>query len=92
MTPVMKAAYMGHRDVVKLLVSEGADVSLVDKYGDNTLHHACMGGDVEMVKYVLSLHVVDIDARNKSGLTAAIMARLWGHQPVVDLLVSRGAQ
>ncbi|XP_071078455.1 inversin-like isoform X2 [Haliotis cracherodii] len=91
-TPVMRAAYWGHRDVVELLVSEGADVSLVDVVGNNILHLACWGGDVETVKYVLSLHVVDIDARNKWGQTAADWARLWGRQPVVELLKSRGAQ
>ncbi|XP_071116432.1 inversin-like [Haliotis cracherodii] len=91
-TPVMEAAWRGYRDVVELLVSEGADVSLVDVAGDNILHLACRGGDVETVKYVLSLNVVDIDARSKSGQTAAIMARLGGRQPVVKLLKSRGAQ
>ncbi|XP_071078470.1 fibronectin type 3 and ankyrin repeat domains protein 1-like [Haliotis cracherodii] len=91
-TPVMWAADGGHRDVVELLMSEGADVSLVDVVGDNILHLACMGGDVEMVKYVLSLNVVDIDARNKWGRTAADVARLGGHQPLVKLLKSPGAQ
>ncbi|XP_046558662.1 protein VAPYRIN-like [Haliotis rubra] len=41
-TPVMWAALWGHRDVVELLVSRGADVSLVDDDGNNTLHYACM--------------------------------------------------
>ncbi|XP_048251266.1 palmitoyltransferase AKR1-like isoform X4 [Haliotis rufescens] len=92
-TPVMMAAYGGHRDVVELLVSEGADVSLVDGGGDNILHWACAGGgDLETVKYVLSLHVVDIDARNNDGQTAADWARRAGHTRVADLLVSRGAQ
>ncbi|XP_071084678.1 inversin-B-like [Haliotis cracherodii] len=85
-TPVMAVARWGHRDVVEILVSEGADVSLVDEYGYNILHWACMGGDVETVKFVLSLNVVDIDARNLAGLTAADMARLGGHQEVVKLL------
>ncbi|XP_048251564.1 protein HOS4-like isoform X2 [Haliotis rufescens] len=91
-TPVMWAARWGHRDVVELLVSEGADVSLVNRYGRNTLHWACSGGHLETVKYVLSLHVVDIDARDNYGQTAADVARLGGHTRVVDLLVSRGAQ
>ncbi|XP_071084668.1 uncharacterized protein [Haliotis cracherodii] len=85
-TPVMWAAWRGHRDVVELLVSEGADVSLVDEYGDNILHWACWGGDVETVKCVLSLNVVDIDARNNDGQTAADVARRRGHQEVVKLL------
>ncbi|XP_071111284.1 uncharacterized protein [Haliotis cracherodii] len=92
MTPVMWAARWGHRDVVELLVGEGADVSLVDVDGDNTLHYACIGGDMETVKFVLSLHVVDIDARNNDGRTAADWARLRGQTRVLDLLVSRGAQ
>ncbi|XP_071111393.1 uncharacterized protein [Haliotis cracherodii] len=92
MTPVILAAYYGHRDVLELLVGEGADVSLVDEDGDNTLHWACRGGDMETVKFVLSLHVVDIDARDNDGLTAASWARLMRHTRVADLLVSRGAQ
>ncbi|XP_048252515.1 ankyrin repeat and KH domain-containing protein 1-like [Haliotis rufescens] len=91
-TPVMRAALRRHRDVVELLVSKGADVSLVDEDGDNTLHLACYRGHLETVKFVLSLNVVDIDARNNSGRTAADVARRRGHTPVLDLLVSHGAQ
>ncbi|XP_071084298.1 ankyrin repeat domain-containing protein 50-like isoform X1 [Haliotis cracherodii] len=92
MTPVIAAAVRGHSDVVELLVSKGADVSLVDKDGDSTLHMACLRGDTETIEFMLSLNVVDIDARNKLGLTAADLARLRSLQPVVDLLVSHGAQ
>ncbi|XP_048247996.1 ankyrin repeat domain-containing protein 50-like isoform X1 [Haliotis rufescens] len=91
-TPVMRAALRRHRDVVELLVSKGADVSLVDEDGDNTLHLACYRGHLETVKFVLSLNMVDIDARNNSGRTAADVARRMGHTPVLDLLVSHGAQ
>ncbi|XP_071111392.1 uncharacterized protein [Haliotis cracherodii] len=91
-TAVMGAARYGHRDVVELLVGEGADVSLVDVYGYNILHLACRGGDMETVKFVLSLHVVDIDARDNYGQTAADWARLRGHTRVAELLLSRGAQ
>ncbi|XP_071078462.1 ankyrin repeat domain-containing protein 2-like isoform X2 [Haliotis cracherodii] len=91
-TPVMWAARVGHTEVVELLVKEGANVSLVDKYGNNILHLAFRGGNMETVEFVLSLNVVDIDARNKLGETAADLARLGGRQPLVELLKSRGAQ
>ncbi|XP_046344215.2 KN motif and ankyrin repeat domain-containing protein 2-like isoform X9 [Haliotis rufescens] len=91
-TPVMGAAWSGNRDVVELLVSEGADVSLVDRDGHNILHFACVRGHFETVKFVLSLHVVDIDARDNWRRTAADWARDGGHTRVVDLLESRGAQ
>ncbi|XP_071084417.1 ankyrin repeat domain-containing protein 29-like [Haliotis cracherodii] len=91
MTPVMTAAYEGQVDVVKILVSEGADVSLVDEDGNNTLHYACIGGDVETVKFVLSLHVVDINSRGEASMTPVMAAAEWGHRDVVELLVSEGA-
>ncbi|XP_067669959.1 ankyrin repeat domain-containing protein 29-like [Haliotis asinina] len=91
-TPVMEAAVRGHRDMVKLLVGRGADVSLVTDGGNNILHYACMTGDRETVEFVLSLDAVDVNARNNFGETAADLARLWGHRQLSDLLVSRGAQ
>ncbi|XP_067654233.1 uncharacterized protein [Haliotis asinina] len=90
-TPVMAAAWHRRRDVVEFLVGRGADVSLVDRDGDNVLHLACRGGDLETVKLILSMNVVDINARNNDGKTAADWARDLGHQRMLDLLVSRGA-
>ncbi|XP_067654201.1 uncharacterized protein [Haliotis asinina] len=90
-TPVMAAAYYRHRDVVEFLVGRGADVSLVDMWGYNVLHLACIRGDLETVKLILSMNVVDINARNNYGKTAADYARDWGRQRMLDLLVSRGA-
>lgn len=89
-TPVMKAAGYGHKELVQFLVSEGADLSLVDDDGDNTLHWVCSGGDVETVKFVLSQNMEVTNAIHRK--TAADLARRRGHQEVVDLLVSRGAQ
>ncbi|XP_067669994.1 histone-lysine N-methyltransferase EHMT2-like [Haliotis asinina] len=91
MTPVMRAARWRHRDMVELLVSRGADVSLVDDDGNSILHYACMGGDRTTVEFVLSLDAVDVNARNSIGETAADLARRWGHRQLSDLLVSRGA-
>ncbi|XP_046555881.1 uncharacterized protein LOC124265130 isoform X2 [Haliotis rubra] len=90
-TPVMAAAVRGHRDVVEFLVGRGADVSLVNRYGSNVLHYACWGvGDLEIVKLIVSLNVLDINAMNNYGSTAVYYARFYGHQRVVEFLVSRG--
>ncbi|XP_046568045.1 ankyrin repeat domain-containing protein 2-like [Haliotis rubra] len=87
----MAAALEGHREVVELLLSRGADVSLVDEDGNNILHYACMGGDVGTVELILSLDVVDVNARNNDGETAADRARVEGHHQLADL-VSRAAR
>ncbi|XP_046576421.1 early endosome antigen 1-like isoform X2 [Haliotis rubra] len=90
LTPVMMAAVRGHRDVVEFLVGRGADVSLVDRYGYNVLHWASLGGDLEIVKLIVSRNVLDINARDNYGHTAVYWARRRGHPRVVEFLVSRG--
>ncbi|XP_048250449.1 serine/threonine-protein phosphatase 6 regulatory ankyrin repeat subunit A-like [Haliotis rufescens] len=90
-TPVMSAAEKGHRQVFDLLVTQGADVSLVDDDGDNILHVACLGGHVDMVKYVLSRKVADINSRGQYGRTPLMVAAEKGHRQVFDLLVTQGA-
>ncbi|XP_071108956.1 ankyrin repeat domain-containing protein 50-like [Haliotis cracherodii] len=90
-TPVMLAAENGHRVVVELLVNEGADVTLLDKKGDNLLHLACQGGNVEVVKFVLSLGMLSINSRGLKKMTPVMTAADKGHKEVVELLVSKGA-
>ncbi|XP_067661962.1 ankyrin repeat domain-containing protein 50-like [Haliotis asinina] len=87
----MWAAAERHRDVVQLLVTKGANMSLVDRFGINILHSACLGGDVEVVKYVLSQNTLDIDSREQCGRTAVMLAAENGHKDVVELLVDKGA-
>ncbi|XP_067654386.1 ankyrin repeat domain-containing protein 50-like [Haliotis asinina] len=90
-TAVMLAAEDGHKDVVELLVDKGADVSLVDEAGDNVLHCACRGGNKELVKYILSNKMVDIDSRGYRDKTPVMTAGQSGHKEVVELLVKHGA-
>ncbi|XP_067653298.1 putative ankyrin repeat protein RF_0381 [Haliotis asinina] len=90
-TPVMVAAEKGHRTVVGLLVSNGANMSVVDKYGLNILHSACQGGDVEMVNYVLSNEKVDVNGKVECGGTPVMLAARTGHLKVVQMLVSKDA-
>ncbi|XP_067654042.1 putative ankyrin repeat protein RF_0381 isoform X2 [Haliotis asinina] len=90
-TPVMEAAVNGHRDVVELLVGRGADVTLVTDSGNNALHLACRNGNLETVKLILSLNVVDINSRGQHSRTPVMEAAVNGHVDVVELLVGRGA-
>ncbi|XP_067658335.1 serine/threonine-protein phosphatase 6 regulatory ankyrin repeat subunit A-like [Haliotis asinina] len=89
-TPVMMTARFGHRDMFDLLVREGADVSLVDDDRNNILHVACIGGHVDMVKYVLSKKVADINSRGQYGRTPVMTAAEMGHRDMFDLLVREG--
>ncbi|XP_048250651.1 fibronectin type 3 and ankyrin repeat domains 1 protein-like [Haliotis rufescens] len=87
----MAAAEKGHRQVFDLLVTQGADVSLVDGNRNNILHVACLGGHVNMVKYVPSQKVADINSRGQYGRTSLMLTVGAGHRQVFDLLVREGA-
>ncbi|XP_046583079.1 ankyrin repeat and KH domain-containing protein mask-like isoform X2 [Haliotis rubra] len=89
---VMMAASRGHYDVYNLLVSEGADLSLTDKYNSDCLMLACEGGNMSIVKHLLSLETFDINRQGGSlHQSAVMMAAERGHYDVYNLLVSEGA-
>ncbi|XP_071084549.1 serine/threonine-protein phosphatase 6 regulatory ankyrin repeat subunit B-like [Haliotis cracherodii] len=88
-TPVMMAAFKGHQSVFELLVSENADLTLVDNNGDILLHNACYGGNTAIVQYLVSPSNVNTRGQNK--WTPLMMAAVKGHQSVFDLLVSKDA-
>ncbi|XP_067659823.1 putative ankyrin repeat protein RF_0381 isoform X2 [Haliotis asinina] len=89
-TAVMAAARFGHRKVFDLLVKNGSDLTTVDSDGNNILHIACIGGNVEIVKHILSNVNVDINSRGLNGKTPLMFAINFGHVQVFELLVSKG--
>ncbi|XP_071087784.1 serine/threonine-protein phosphatase 6 regulatory ankyrin repeat subunit B-like [Haliotis cracherodii] len=88
-TPVMEAACKGHKSVFDLLVSEKADLTLLDDRGDSLLHLACAGGNTAIVQHVVSPSIVN--TRGRVGRTPVMEAACKGHQSVFDLLVSKKA-
>ncbi|XP_046575310.1 serine/threonine-protein phosphatase 6 regulatory ankyrin repeat subunit C-like [Haliotis rubra] len=92
-TAVMWAAQNGHRHIFDLLVYKGSDVSALPKYGhgDTLLHNACSGGNAEIVEYVVSCNVVDINSCGWFGRTPLDIAKHLNHEAVVDVLVRCGA-
>ncbi|XP_048241523.1 serine/threonine-protein phosphatase 6 regulatory ankyrin repeat subunit B-like [Haliotis rufescens] len=87
--PVMVAAFNGHQSVFDLLVSNQADLTLVDTDGRSLLHLACQGGNTAIVQHVLSPS--NINSRGTHGYTPVMVAAVSGHQSVFDLLVSNQA-
>ncbi|XP_048246179.1 ankyrin repeat and KH domain-containing protein mask-like [Haliotis rufescens] len=91
-TPMMMALVEGHNAVYHLLVSEGADPTLTDKYNTDSLMLACERGDISIVRHILSLKTCDINRRGgEKKQTPMMMALKGGHNDVYHLLVSEGA-
>ncbi|XP_071085488.1 fibronectin type 3 and ankyrin repeat domains protein 1-like [Haliotis cracherodii] len=89
-TPIMLAAYWGHGDMFNVIMSEQPDVSKLDKDGNNILHLACYGGDMKVVKYVLSQNMADINSRNQQGKTPLMWAASCGHKELFIYLLDIG--
>ncbi|XP_046552197.1 uncharacterized protein LOC124261872 [Haliotis rubra] len=88
-TPLMVAAFHGKKDVVDLLVSKGADLTLKDEKSRNALHVASQVGNSGIVEHLLPLF--DINCRGYVGWTPLMEAAWYGKKDVFALLVSKGA-
>ncbi|KAI6170522.1 Suppressor of tumorigenicity 14 protein-like protein [Aphelenchoides bicaudatus] len=97
--PLHAAAFNGHCDIVKLLLSNGADVNALTRFGNDdstdppsvsALYAAALNGSVECVRILLDKGA-NINIKTSEGLTALHIASQEGHYDVVKLLVERGA-
>lgn len=57
LTPSLSLSVSGHLEVMKLLVSHGAEVCCKDKKSYTPLHAAASSGMINVVKYLLNLGV-----------------------------------
>jgi ankyrin repeat protein len=90
-TPLMVAAFDGHRHVVSFLLVEGADVDHKDTHGRTALMYASSGPFVETVGLLLDAGA-DVDTQGMlEGFTALMTAAAEGELEVVQLLLDRGA-
>ena len=88
--PLHEAAYYGDETLVRLLIGNGADVTVKDRRGSTPLHKAAESGQKVVVQLLLD-HKADINAKDNWGWTALHMAAKNGHKTMVWLLLVNGA-
>jgi cytohesin len=86
-TALHYAAKKGNRDVIQLLVSRGAKVNVHNKDGLTPLHKVTNRSCAE----ILIAQNADINAKDNEDFTPMHYAAQHGHQDVVELLISKGA-
>ena len=89
-TPLMNAALNVNVEVVKSLIKKGADPSLIDNGGWNSLHHAAQGGDTDIIS-LIHTHLPDIDSKTREGDTPLMLAALCGKLHAVKWFLEKGA-
>ena len=90
-TPLIMAANQRYTEIVKLLLSHGADLSTTDTEGNTPLIIAVKNNMIDIVKIILD-YKQDINVKNNAGRTALWVATSDGYRPeIVKLLLSHGA-
>jgi ankyrin repeat protein len=76
----------GGLEIVRLLLSRGADPNRGNDYGWTKLHQAGYSDDPQLAQLMLDAGArTDLSARGDGG-TPLVVALFWGHRAVVDLL------
>jgi ankyrin repeat protein len=102
-TALMRAAFSGDIELVKLLLAHGADPNIVSKDNETPLMAAAGTGFIpgyskgrtpaerlEVVKLLIELGQ-DVNAADNYGITALMVAANIGDVPIIQYLIDKGA-
>ena len=89
-TPLMVAALCGKLHVVKWFLEKGVTVTCESISGWNTLHHAAMGGDTDIIS-LIHTHLPNIESKTGEGYTPLMVAAFCGKLHAVKWFLEKGA-
>ncbi|MDD5175687.1 MAG: ankyrin repeat domain-containing protein [Sterolibacterium sp.] len=88
-TPLIYAAFEGHAEIVRYLLTKDVDIDAQSENGTTALMAASRNGHLEIVKILLAQDA-DVHLVNQDNLTAGDMALAGRHFAVTNLLKSSG--
>lgn len=88
-TAIMRAAFNGNTEIVKLLIERGASVNSADVGGETALHLAAKNGYVDVVKLLIKKGA-SVNGQDKEQWTPLMRATVAKHPDVVKILVQNG--
>lgn len=92
-TALIDASFTGQKEIVELLIIEGADLNAQDNKGDTALMNAAIRGHAEIVE-LLIFNGADVHVKDNAGNTALIDAAKYGRDTtceVMAILIDFGA-
>ena len=91
-TPLMVACAVGRLENAKMLLKYTPDLDLaaVDTTGSTALHIAALNNQIEVVKFLLGLPNIDVNALNSVEKTPLMLAVEMGHVEMREILLKAG--
>ena len=89
-TPLMLAAMLDFSNVVRILLDNGANVSIVDAEGSTALHRSASLGTLGSMKLLVEAGA-DLDATDSCGYSTLHLAALQQEPAMMSLLIEAGA-
>jgi RNA polymerase sigma factor (sigma-70 family) len=89
-TPLHRAAWQGHAELVELLLTHGAGTGATKQGGMTPLHLASQMGYQQVVEVLLA-HGAEPNARMGHGLTPLHWAVIRGRHAITEILLAHGA-
>ena len=87
-TPLMIASIEGNLPVVKALVQQRK--AMIDHIGWTPLHYACAKGHLDVAQFLINKGAI-IDSLSPGDTTPLMMAVQSGNEPLIKLLLDKGA-
>lgn len=78
-------------NAVDMLIAAGASINKANKEENTPLHAACFRENIKAAKTLLSCNDLDVNSRQKVGITPLMNAAEHGMIEIVELLLKKGA-
>jgi ankyrin repeat protein len=91
LVPLHGACYGGRLEMVKFLISKGADVNARSREGSAPIVEAVAKNDVEITRYLVA-HGADVNTADNNGKTPLHWAAERGRVEVARFLIQKGAK
>mmetsp|Transcript_51879 Transcript_51879/g.129074 ORF Transcript_51879/g.129074 Transcript_51879/m.129074 type:complete len:185 (-) Transcript_51879:7-561(-) len=91
--PLHVAVMLQDADIVRLLLSNKAEVTATDKEGKTPLHYAALSGNATIAKMILEVTPPErLDCATHKGCSAMFLACWRGHLEIAQMLHAAGAK
>ena len=86
-TALIDASFKGQKEIVELLIIEGADLNAKDNQGNTALMNAAIKGHRQIAELLIA-NGADVDARDNLGNTALIDSAKYARQSTCEVIAA----